>query len=256
MKVMETMNYDKFELLPFNRPVMRTEKLKKSMQRHGWIDAYPMHCIRNHKNGKLKIKAGHHRFTVARGLGIPVKYIVCNDDATIHELEQSTTKWTAKDYLLSHLREGKNPAYETVNQYHKKTGISVALCVAMLGGETAGSHNKDFAFKEGTYRLGDPEHAQDVADIVLFCKKQCKISWSTNSHFVTALSKIMRVDEFDPQQFKRKVKIFKSLMEKQRTIDDYLRLIESIYNRQSQDKIPLVFFATLAGKKRNPINRR
>ena len=42
-------------------------------------------------SGKAKIKAGHHRFTVARRIGIPVKYVICDElsEVTIQELEEA-----------------------------------------------------------------------------------------------------------------------------------------------------------------------
>src|SRR5690606_38818698 len=112
---------------------------------------------------------GHHRFTVARKLGIPVKYVVCDDAATIHELEKATTRWSIKDFLVSFVRCG-DPAYITVYEYHKRTGIQISACISMLGGESAGSSNKNEDFKAGQFRLGDPTNANTVADLVLHCK--------------------------------------------------------------------------------------
>ena len=90
-QVMETSDYKKFELLPFNRDVARTRRLRASMLQHGWISAYPMYVVKQ-SNGQLGIKAGHRRFVVARDLGIPVKYVICKDTATIFELESGTTR--------------------------------------------------------------------------------------------------------------------------------------------------------------------
>ena len=137
LKIYETTNYEKFELLSFNRDVNKTKFLEASMKKHGWIDAYPMHVMRG-QNGNLRIKAGHHRFEVAQQLSIPVKYVVSDDNSTIYELEQATNNWNLNDYLVSFVRSG-HPAYDKVKRYRERTGISLIACISMLGGQSAGS---------------------------------------------------------------------------------------------------------------------
>jgi len=247
-KILETNDYKKFELSKFNRDVEKITELEKSMKKHGWIDAYPMHVIKNGA-GKLLIKAGHHRFEVAEKLNIPVKYVICDDDATIHELEKSTTPWKMKDYMVSYIRCGQH-SYQVVKKYHERTGISLLPCIAMLGGESAASHNKLKAFKDGRFQIDDPSHAELVADIILYCVKN-KITWATNSLFVKAISRIARADDFSPSLFKRKIKSFSMLFEKQANLQGYMEMIESIYNRQNKNKVPLVFNADKAARERS-----
>ena len=108
MNISKTKNYDRFDLHEINRPVKNTKKLELSMIEHGFIDAHPLHVITN-GNGKLKIKDGHHRFMVARKLGIPVKYVVCDDAAGIHQLVETTNKWSLRDYLSSYEQDRAPP---------------------------------------------------------------------------------------------------------------------------------------------------
>ena len=105
-RILESNNYSRFELTPFNRDVKKTKHLESLMRREGWIDAYPAHVIRN-GDGRLLIKAGHHRFVVAQRLGIPIKYVECKDTTTIHELEKATIRWSIQDYLDSYVKEGR-----------------------------------------------------------------------------------------------------------------------------------------------------
>jgi len=253
-KIQEISDYEKFELLQFNRPVKRTQYLEKSMRKYGWLDAYPMHVVRNN-NGKLKIKAGHHRFHVARKLNIPVKYIVDDSDISIRELEQSTSPWTLSDYLISNIREGRHP-YAAVQQYHQRTGISLICCISMLGGESAGSQNKMDHFKAGTYQLGDMQNAAMVERIIKFLRDRCNIEWATNSLLVKALSRLCWVPEFDSKRFMQKAKDHRFLFEKRPSVEDYTNLIELIYNRNSQNKMPLTFLADETAKNRNPVKMK
>jgi hypothetical protein len=249
-RIETTMDYDLFELHDFNRDVVKIKNLTSSMRTHGWIDAYPIHAIRN-GNKKFKIKAGHHRYVVAKELRVPLKYVVCNDNATIPELERATNPWRLADYLISRVRSG-DPHYLAVKQYMDRTGITLQQCISLLGGESAGSHNKQEPFKDGKFTLGDRTHADIVADIIVHCRS-CGIPVATLSLFVNAVSKMAWIPEFNPAVFKQKVTNFKSLVQKQPTAQAYLELIEAIYNRQSKAKKPLAFLADEAAKKRSAV---
>jgi len=250
-KILESNNYSKFELLEFNRDVHKTRHLEMSMMKHGWIDAYPAHVIRNLNTGKLQIKAGHHRFFVAQKLRIPVKYVECRDEATIHELERSTTPWKLRDYLISYVRLGK-AAYIRVLHYHKETGINLGACISMLAGTSAGSHNWHKQFKDGTYRLGDPGHATMVSEIVLCCKKS-GFPHAVAKLFIEALSKIVWAEDFSATTLKKKIGRYADHMKKQPSKQAYVEMLDSIYNRGSQTKIPLAFLAEEAARKRNAV---
>jgi hypothetical protein len=239
-------NYDLFELHKFNRDVTKTRFLEGSMRKYGWRDAYPMDVVRNGK--KLKIKAGHHRFEVAQKLGIPVKFVVCTDDISIHELERATNPWKLKDFMVSHARCGK-PEYVRVKDYHDNTGIPLASAISMLTGASAGTRRTN-EFKFGDFKITSMEHAHDVATVVMHCKKH-GISWAANNKFVSALSRILLVKEVDMDHLKHKISTFAHMVEKQPTIATYAEMLEKIYNRQSKTKIPLVFLANEEARKRS-----
>jgi hypothetical protein len=247
-RILETNNYGKFVVSEFNRDVKKTWNLEASMQKYGWIDAYPLHVIRQ-EDGRLQIKDGHHRFYVAQKLSIPIKYVECKDEITMAEMVRATVSWSMKDFLVSFVRCGK-AAYVVVSNYHKKTGIGLSACISMLAGDSAGSGNWNKQFKDGTYRLGDPAHADIVGNIVLHCKK-CGFPWWNNMHFVQAVSKIAWAEGFDPQVLKSKIAQFPEHMKKQAFKDDYIKMLDAIYNRQSRTKVPLAFNAEEAARKRN-----
>lgn len=248
IKVMESKDYSMFEMMSFNRDVQKTKNLEASMKEHGWIDAYPMHVIQN-GNRKFKIKAGHNRFEVATKLKIPVKFVVCDDNASIHELEKAYRPWSLRDYLNSYCRLEKED-YLMVQDYCEESGIALNLAVSMLADNSAGTGNFSEVFKNGTYKIRmNSNHAQIVKDIVLHLKS-IGIDFYNAPYLVQAISKIIRVKEFDIGQFKIKVKLFKSLFEKKANLDQYLDLLEEIYNRKNQHRVPLKFFAVEEAKKR------
>lgn len=248
---LSTTKYEMFQLHEFNRDVKKTTRLEESMRKHGWIDAYPMHVVKNGK-GKLKIKGGHHRFEVAMRLGIPVKYEICNDTATIHELERSTTRWKLPHYLESWKRVGKNTDYFSVDDYQKRTGIGLLNCIALLGGELASSGNKVASFKNGTFKVNDNGRAQIVADVVR-ALKEAGVKFATNTTMVQAISRLSFVEVLDVERLIQKIKTFSHLIEKQPCLSAYAKMLEDIYNRQSGKKLPLLFLADESARSRNVI---
>lgn len=254
-RLRETKNYELFELHEFNRNVEKINKLEKSMIEYGWVDAYPMHVVMNGSE-KLKIKGGHHRFIVAKKLNIPVKYVICDDNnISIHQLESATNPWTLKDYLESYSRQGIQ-SYITVKEYHERTGINLGMCISMLAGEMAGSNNKIDLFKDGKFKIAKNIKRAEMVAFIILSLKTMGIEIAISALFVRAISRISYVKEFDPEIFIRKCESFKTLLVKQVLLNDYLKLIEDIYNRKQQHKIPLVFLADLDARQRNKVGAK
>lgn len=247
-QILETNNYSKFELTEFNRDIGKTKELEESMKKYGFLDPYPLHVSRN-GNGKLKIKAGHHRFYVAQKLGIPVKYVESRDEASIFELERGTNPWKIKDYLAAYCRQGR-PNYLKVRDYCDETGINLQAAISMLAGQDAGSGNHGPAFKMGKYKIKENcSHAAQVRDIVLLLKR-LEVPFYSTSLLVRAISKCLWAKEFSVSQFKSKAKAFPFLFVKKANLDQYLDLIEEIYNRRSRQKVPVKFLAQEAADRR------
>ena len=240
-KIIETKNYSKFELHEFNRSIHSIERLQESMKTHGWIDAYPMHVVEN-GNDKLKIKSGHHRFEAARSLKIPVKYVICEDDSTIHELERSTSNWSMRDYLESYARIG-NPHYLKLNEYFRKFRLPLNVSVTLMGGKSAnesGFHS--IAFKDGKFKVGNPTHAYELGELVLFLD-EIGVGFCRNSRFIIALSKVMNVDGILLDELKHKMEHHIYMMTKQPDMAGYVNMLEKVYNRQRGKKLAIAINA-------------
>jgi len=251
VKLQATKNYDLFETCEFNRSVLKKDELKKSMKKHGYIPAYPLHVYRN-GNGKLKIKAGHHRFDTAKELGISVYYTICDDNATIFDLEKGTNPWTIHDYLDAYVRL-EIPSYLAIKEFRDATGINIGQSISLLAGDSASSNNHANQFKCGTYQIGNRINADRVACIVLKCRDM-KLPYATHSCFVSALSILMLVDQFDDYQFLNRLETNLFMAQrKQSTVMQYLELIEQVYNFRAHCKIALAFLAKEAAQKRSAV---
>lgn len=229
-----TNNYDLFELHELNRTVNedspKFKKLVASMKNHGWISAYPLHCEKGSK-GKLKIKGGHTRFRAAQILGIPVKYVVPGDEASIYGLEDAGQgKWSTQNFFDSHVRNGVE-SYLEIFEYAMKTGIGWRNAASMFSGSIAGSQNvlNTETFASGRFKIKDRDHPKKVGGIVQYLKT-FGLEWASDNLFVQALSKLCKIDEFEIERFKKKYKAFPYVLKKQRYVDSYLQNIEELYN--------------------------
>jgi hypothetical protein len=247
MKIHETTKYEMFRVHPVNRSVKKTSALELSMRRHGFIAAYPIHVIQT-TDGKLEIKAGHHRFEVASKLGIPVKYVVCTDNASIHELEKSTNPWSMHDYLDSFCRD-KNPHYQELKDLVEETGLRVSQGASLLRGELASSGNGRDQFKAGAFMVKTRELADRVRKIVAVAKR-CKVDCATHQHFINALSKMLFVEEFSDDVFIQKIKSHSHMITRKATLAESEQMIEDLYNRQNRSRVNLAFLARTASAHR------
>jgi hypothetical protein len=248
VKILETNNYSLFVLSPFNRDVKKTRWLRESLLEYGYLDAYPLD-VRRIPNGKLEIRDGHHRFTVAQGLGIPVKYVESKDGATIQDLVKTIVPWNVWDTLTGHVRTGK-AAYVKLYNYHKETGIPISSCISLLTGNSAASSSNHLQhFKEGTYSLGDLTQAKIVGEIIIHCQAH-GVPFARNNYFVQAVSKISFAEGFDQKVMLNKIATFPEFMTKQPSKQAYVKMLDEVYNRKSQKKIPLEFQANEAARER------
>jgi hypothetical protein len=237
-----TSNYSKFVPYLQNRVVkLNRETVKwliESMKKYGFMPAFPLLVVHNGQSGLL-IKAGHHRFEAAKQLGIPVWYVICDNDITIAEIERSTTPWTPGSFIESYVRANKKE-YVELASFSDRTGITPNMSAILLSGENhrgTGRFTKDL--KEGNFQIKDTRYADVVSDMAVYIKSQ-GVKFSTSTTFISALAKAAKVTGFDPKVFKQKVKSHTSLMKKQASKDDYLALIQKVYNRNSSSILPII----------------
>ena len=253
LHIQVTSDYNRFELLPFNRDVRKMKPLEASFRKHGWKPAYPADVERM-PSGKLRIKAGHRRFTIAKLLGIPILYVESHDDADIFETEITQLQWSMDDYLQAHVRKGA-PAYAVVREYRDRTGIPLGLCIGLLGGQTSTS-NVLKSFKDGTFIISESPLAETVAEIIEFCKSVSNVA--TLSLFVQAVARCVFVPQFDPERFKKKVRAFGSLLVKAPTLERYTKMIEDIYNTHAPrgKHLSLAFLADQSARERKAAKKQ
>jgi hypothetical protein len=185
---------------------------------------------------------------VAKKLGLPVFYVVTNDTATIVELEASHRRWSLDDYLTAFHREG-SADYSSIVEWGMRTGIPLSCCASMLHGVQAGSANVNKIIKSGKFKVKDELHIFQVANICDAIKRQGH-EWAVSRNFVNAVSMCVFCQEFDTNLMIEKTSANLGLLRKQGSTDQYLDMIESIYNSRSKNRVPIAFLAKNNAKAR------
>ena len=249
--IYETLDYDLFVTNILNRDLHNLEPLKAEMVKDGFLTACAIHTCPD-GNGKLIIKAGHHRFHAAKELGIPIKYIVSYDKASIPGLEISR-KWSIKDYLGTWTRAGLRD-YAILGKFYLHTRMPLIHCICMLSGLTATNRRQVLAaFKNGLFRVKSMAHAKIVAEIVDHCAKH-DVSHTRSNFFINAISQMCVLPEFNAERFKNSIVKYGYRIGRQPSARDYLLIFEEVYNFRNKVKVSLAFRAHEMSESKKPAN--
>ena len=250
IKLQRTNNYELFEMHECNRDLHDNQVLKESMRQHGFMPSSPLHCKRN-GNGTLKVIRGHHRLYCAKELKIPVYYIIDESNCDIFSLEGgSGQNWSVVDFATARAKDGdKNCA--SLIAFKKKHGLPIGAAASLVGGESAGSQNKNSQVKEGTFHSGDMKHANAVVRITDFCR-DAGMAFATSFGFVSAISSALYVPEFDGEKFLAHAALYPRMMSRRARTVDYMQEVEMLYNYGARGKrLPLAICAREIGAERH-----
>jgi len=249
-----TKNYDMFDFSPENRPADTKNRrdLRKSMQTHGFIPAYPLHCVRNGGTNYI-VKDGQNRLRMAQELGISVWYVICDDDANISEINNTQRRWSTKDYAESFAAQGFKDYIELLEfaDTHKMPIWQSACILASSGRINAGQTRR---FREGKFKIRSREMADRIARIY---RALVDINRGVGTkYFICALFAACCVKGFDDERLIKKAKAAPELLETRGERDGYLSVLENIYNRRIGHKFPLRVEAENAMRKRHMLYDR
>lgn len=251
--IQSTKNYSLFSYSEHNRAVnvSRRRALRDSMQKHGWIKAYPMVC--EIVNGKLVIKDGQHRFTIAQELGISVHYIITTDKSDVAEINAAQKSWVMSDYAERFARLG-NPAYEFLMEYSKTHNIPVLTCAALLNEQsTCSVTNFREAFVSGNFKIKNTGYATMCVRCFTAIREENKEC--ATASMMQAIAACCHVSSFDVERMIKAIHTRGDLLKRVNNRPYCLEILEKIYNNglMAKNQIPLKFEAEKAVKDRNAV---
>lgn len=254
-KLEKTTNYNRFSPNKGQRSIdaSHVSKLAANMKENGFNPSKPLTVVK--EGNKLALIDGHHRLEAAKQAKIPVFFVTVASNGII-PLNLLQRGWKGRDYLMHYVRKG-HPEYIKLYNLVEKHGLGLALTTSLAsgnlrsglqgGGSTSGSTGAAVSFKNGTYKVSSEQLVETVSD---FAKVVAKVDKKLVSRaLLAAFAKCTKVKGFDVERMLVGIRNNgKTKLSAHNTIDGYLEELESVYNYNRSNTIPLSFFA----KKQKP----
>lgn len=232
-----TKDYDKFKLLPQNRPIDKAhvKHMAHSIDIRNMLDKFPILVTKNHE-----VIDGQHRLEACRLLNIPVVYRV-DDDLGSEDIIQLNTsrKWNTSDYFNYYVQL-KVPAYVELQKWLKKTGLTFRVGTAILG-IAAEKNSKQFRdgkmeFKED----GEVAEYELIKDSLEVIQRHTGFkSYHQSAKFWKGMLFLVRSPEFNKEHWFKNLNKMASRVDAQITVREYLKMFITIYNYYAPHKIIL-----------------
>lgn len=236
-QVFRTSEHSMFKRNQMNRDLIpsHVNNLYKNMLVQGWLKG--SYIVIN-KDGF--IIDGHHRLEAAIKCNIPVDYII--EDTSVDDiclLNKSARNWNIIDHLQMFVKSN-NPNYVVLDRYMKNFP-NFRPTEAMMLVRNTGSAQTRHQFEQGLFEVKDMKLAYQWGHNIMSLKPYfdgyCK------SIFVRAMIRVLQNPQFNFDEFLHKVKLRPSMIFMCGTVDQYLEMIENIYNyrRRNEEKVNLRF---------------
>ena len=228
-------NYNEFTFVKGNRPLssVHLSKLRKSMTEN----FLPVPII---VNNKMEIVDGQHRFTICKELNIPIHYISGQnwDIDEIRQINSVQKSWGYKDFIKSYmdLEKGIAGPYTTLDWFINSYEIPTQVAISILTGNSLSS-TQISDFKTGNLKIDNLEWSKSFCNWLVSMKPLWN-GWNKRS-FVMAMVILDKDRRFNRKQWSKKLMVHSMRMRHCTNIDDYLDLVEYIYNlgTKGEDKL-------------------
>lgn len=236
-EVYSTKDYNKFKFRGDNRIIKESHVrgLVENMRVRGWEPG--SYVVINEKG---EVIDGQHRVKAATKLGIPIFYTIERKAGfdTIRNLNRNQKNWALTDHIHGYVEEN-NPHYIKLNNFIKEyPELKVTECMMLCKNSFTSVSREDF--ESGNFTVKDMTKAREWANNIMSLKPYFK--GFNRSIFVRALVKVLsKKEEFKFDRFLHKVTIRPNLIRMCGTVEQYVDMIEEIYNFGSRDKVNLRF---------------
>ena len=252
--VRATRNYRLFESHdPENRIVepLKHKALLTSMKQYGFLRSFPIVAVRD-KKGHLRVKDGQHRLFFAEQLGLPVYFVVADEDFDVAVVNSTPRVWVVGDFARKHAANG-NRAYQEGLEFANAHHLPIGIAFALLSGTTT-YRNIQVAFQRGEWKPKDRAWADAVAGIYSSMVQMAPVM--RNVRFLAACMAACRVGGFDGTRLIANAKRCRERLVAYSTRDAYLDMMEYVYNYGRKELVGLKAAAQMAMKERSVAKTR
>jgi len=237
-EVLETKYYTIFKFRNDNRVIKpnHVKYLVKKMTEKGWLKTSTVVI-----NGNGDVIDGQHRVKAAIEVGIPIRFRV-ERGAGIDEITEMNTgqrNWSPFDHLHKFVARGNDNYIKFDNFIKEFPTFKITECAMFLNNSNSSVDRR--VFEEGRWVCKSVNIARTWANNVLSLKPYFE-KYYNKSIFVRAVIKIMsNKKEFVFEEFLHKVKLRPTKLVPCGTVEQYVELIEDIYNYRRSEKVNLRF---------------
>lgn len=243
--ILSSTDYARFTKDTANRTTRGNPRLTFSMKAYGWLDAYPANVIV--RDGVFVVKDGQHRCMIAEEEGIPIKYVIGDQDQIPTPDLNCGKQWALADYVSSYIQQGKMDYSELAN-FKASTGLSLGACIIMLGGHiNAGGESVTGQVRAGKFKIRTAENASRVWAVLRSARET--VSWWNHYGFVSAVNIVLLGTNTDYKVLCQKIRSHPAKLKPQTCRNDFILMIEDIYNFHSRVVLPIS--ATIKQAQRN-----
>lgn len=212
-----------------NKNLLHINRLKKSM-----AETYLFTVII--VNEKYEIIDGQHRFDVIQELKLPLNYIICNGYGLneVHILNQNSKTWTSDDYLDGYCKLGYKD-YLKYKEFKELYGIGHYECMWLLNGSQLS--NPTQVFFTGDFKIKNYNEACKIIEKIMLVEPYYE-EWKRRS-FILAMLQLFKNPNFELTEFLQKLKLQPTALSNCSTTNQYVSLIEEIYNYRRREKVNL-----------------
>lgn len=232
-QVQQTKDYSLFKSIKGNRDINRLHynRLKKSIQNNYLFTIIIV-------NEKFEIIDGQHRFEAIKKLGLPLYYIVCTGYGVneVQILNQNSKNWSIVDFMNGYCDKGIQD-YILYRNFVNKYKFGHLETMAMLRGMISSGSGVGIDFKNGNFKTTHYEQACKLADLICSVKQYYK--GYNRRFFIFALLKLFKNENFSFDEFIHKLQMQPYSLVDCVSVDQYIMLIEEIYNYKRRTKVSL-----------------
>ena len=193
-------------------------------------------------NETYQIVEGQHRYEACKALNLPVFYIIIPglNLEDVQRLNTNSKDWNLSEHLNSFCVRGFKE-YLTYREFKEKFKFNHNETIAMLEGIS----NKDKTrvlwtkFKDGNFKVKNRETSWENAQKIIQVKQY--YDGYNRRCFVFALLVCFEHESYDHDVFMKKLSKQSGKLTDQVHEDDYLRIIQKVYNRNNKNPVKLFF---------------
>ena len=190
-------------------------------------------------NENYEVIDGQHRLESYRYLKKPIHYIIMKGYGLedVHRINSVSKTWSYNDFMDGYSGMG-NENYILYKKFKNKYKFGHRECLRILKGQGCNIIAKD-VFDNGSLKLSNKEYNAGciIADMVYAIKPYYK--GFKRQNFVLALLDVFNKDIYDHNVFIKRLSNQSMELTDQPRTEQYIQLIEKIYNFRSRNKIRL-----------------